>query len=234
MSVKLNMSDSDSGTESSEFDDHEDSTSLPDEPDSKISIKLPRISRAEGFNRPLATINNDDNPDSHCIQLDKLIKIEMNKHLGDVKVNEKENLNVELKKAAQYLITRKLPAKKEIPLTPQIRQTSLYHPCYITDNVVQVMGFLSLIEILNAKRVSKVWEIAANSILRRRTVENLAINPPSTAEAGSMMLSQMHIFLPRLRCLTLDAYHFKHLKGLVLSYICECRNLVYLRIGNLA
>jgi hypothetical protein len=231
-SMKLsNMYDSDTG---SSDDDNEDSTSEPYSTDHKISITLPSIYRKEPVNRPLATITNYENPDARCIQLDKLIKIETNKHIGDVFMSDKEKLHAaELKKATQYLITRKVTQQVEIPLTPHFCQTGVYHPCYIGDIVGQVMSFLSLMEIMKAKRVAKVWEIAANSTLRRRTVENLTINPPSTAEAGSMMLSQVHIFLPRLQCLTLNINHFKHLKGLVLSYVCECKNLVFLRVENL-
>jgi len=95
------------------------------------------------------------------------------------------------------------------------------------------MSFLSLVEIMKTKRVSKIWELAANSTLRRRKGDNLTLNPPSTAEAGSMMLCQVHILLPRLECLTLSIKHFKHLKGLVLSYICDCQNLVFLRLEDL-
>jgi len=232
-SVWLNsMDDTDSGTESSDYF-NEESTSESITPDYKMSIKLPTITRKEPANRPLATIHDDDyNPG---IQLDELIKIETTKHLGWVLMHDKEKLHAaELKKATKYLIARKLTHKKEIPLTPHSLQTSVYHPCYVADNVGQVMSFLSLIDIMKAKRVSKVWEIAANSTLRRRIVDNLTINPPMTAEAGSMMLSQLHIFLPTLQCLTLNIFHFKHLKGLVFSYICECKNLVFLRIENLA
>merc|ERR1719317_947986 len=226
-----NMHDSDTG---SSDDDNEDSTSEPYTADHKISITLPSIYRKEPVNRPLATITNYENPDARCIQLDKLIKIETNKHLGDVLMTDKEKLHAaELKKATQYLITRKVTKKVEIPLTPLFRQTSVYHPCYIGDVVGQVMSFLSLMEIMKAKRVAKLWEIAANSTLRRRSAENLNTNPPSTAETGSMMLSQLHIFLPRLKCLTLNINHFKHLKGLVLSYVCECKNLGFLRVENL-
>jgi len=236
-SVKLsNMNDSDSGTGSSDYEeDHEESSSQPCTPEHKISIKLPTICRKERVNRPLATTTNEETPDARCIQLDKLIKIETNKHLGEVLMSDKEILHAaEVKKATQYLITRKVTHKKEIPVTPHFRQTNVYHPCYIADTVGKVMGFLSLIEIVKAKRVSKVWEIAANSTLRRRTVDNLNINPPRSAEAGSMMLSQLHIFLPRLQCLTISIKNFKHLKGLVLSYICECKNLVFLRVENFA
>jgi len=128
-SVKLsNMNDSDSGTGSSDYeDDNQESTSESTTPDHKISIKLPTITRKEPANRPLATINDDDyNPDARCIQLDELIKIETTKHLGEVFMHDKENLHAaELKKATKYLITRKLTHKKEIPLTPHFRQTSV-------------------------------------------------------------------------------------------------------------
>jgi len=236
-SVKLsNMNDSDSGTGSSDFEeDLEESSSPPCSPDHKISIKLPTICRKERVNRPLATITNEETPDARCIQLDKLIKIETNKHLGEVLVSDKEILQAaEIKKATQYLITTKVTHKKEIPVTPHFRQTNVYHPCFIADTVGKVMSFLSLIEIIKAKRVSKVWEIAANSTLRRRTVDNLNISPPKSAESGSMMMSQLHVFLPRLQCLTISIKNFKHLKGLVLSYICECKNLVFLRVENFA
>jgi len=236
-SVKLsNMNDSDSGTGSSDYDgnDREDSTSQQSSIEHTISIKIPQNSCTEPISCTFATFTNDSSPDACCIQLNKLIKIDTNKHLGEVAMYEKENLHAaELKKVTQYVISKKLSHKKDIPLTPHFRQTSVYHPCYIADNLGQIMSFLSLVEIMKTKRVSKTWEIAANSTLRRRTGDNLTLNPPSTAEAGSMMLSQVHILLPRLECLTISIKHFKHLKGLVLSYICDCENLVFLRVESL-
>jgi hypothetical protein len=47
------------------------------------------------------------------------------------------------------------------------------------------------------------------------------------------MLSQIHIFLPKLLCLTLSINHFIHLKVLVMSYFCESENVVFLMIENL-
>jgi len=236
-SVKLsNMNDSDSGTGSSDYydgNDSEDSTSQQSPIEHTVSIKIPKISPTEPINRPLVTVTNDSSPDERCIQFDKL-NIVTKKYLVEIAKYEKENLHAaELKKVTRYVISKKLSHKKNIPLTPYFRQTNVHHPCYIADTLGKIMSFLSLVEIMKTKRVSKIWELAANSTLRRRKGDNLTLNPPSTAEAGSMMLCQVHILLPRLECLTLSIKHFKHLKGLVLSYICDCQNLVFLRLEDL-
>jgi len=234
MSVKVNsMNDRDIGIGSSGHEDNcKNNSSQPGASGHKSYIKLPKTNCRKCVTCPLVTIYVKDNPDSCCSQLKNIIKMKISSRLGDGVINEKDK-HAEHKKVAQYLITKKTPPKIDIPLTPHTRWTSKHHPCYIKDNVEQVMSFLSLIEILNAKRVSTLWQIAANATLGRRTVVDLTKHPLPTAEARSMMLRQIHVYLPKLLSLTLNANHFKHVKGLVFTYICECKNLIFLRVEKL-
>jgi len=140
---------------------------------------------------------------------------------------------VEHKKATQWVKTKKFHLQEKVSSNLHYQSRNSRNPCHISDNVGQIMSFLSLVEVLKAKRVSKVWAVAADITLKRRTAENLTTYPPLTAAVGSMLLSQLHVLLPKLRCLTISINHYQHLKGLVLSYICECKNLVFLRVENL-
>jgi len=162
------------------------------------------------------------------------IQMEADKHFGEVPLYKKcKKTASEYEKSTQYVETKEfhLPEKKGLNSRCQIRQSC--NPCYISDNVGQIMSFLSLVEVLKAKRVSRLWAVSADMTLKQRTAENLTTYPPLTAAVGSMLLSQLHVLLPRLQCLTISINHYQHLKGLVLSYICECKNLVFLRVENL-
>jgi len=96
------------------------------------------------------------------------------------------------------------------------------------------MSFLSLIEIIKTKRVSKVWEAAAKRTLGRRTIDNLCTMPLLTANAGTLLLTKMHTLAPRLQCLTINCGQLNHLKGVVLPCVLKCQNLVFLRLENFA
>jgi len=167
----------------------------------------------------------------------QLAKMGTDRCSRDVAISQKcmsERLrSVEHKKATQYAKTRKFHQHEKINPNLIFLKRNTHNPCYISDTVGQIMSFLSLVEVLKAKRVSRVWKIEADITLKKRTNENMAINPPFTAAVGSMLLNQLHILLPRLLCLTISINHYGHLKGLVLSYICECKNLVFLRVENL-
>merc|ERR1719397_948828 len=92
---------------------------------------------------------------------------------------------------------------------------------------------MPLIEIIKAKRVSKVWEEAANSTLRRRAVDNLSRALPLTPGVEAILLSKVHKLLPKLRSLTVNFAHLGQMKGAALSHILKCENLIFLRLEEL-
>jgi len=162
------------------------------------------------------------------------IQMEADKHFGEVALYKKCKKNAsEYEKANQYVKTKEFHLQENKGLNSRYQTRHSCNPCYISDNVGQIMSFFSLVEVLKAKRVSRLWAVSADITLKQRTAENLTTYPPLTAAVGSMLLSQLHVLLPRLQCLTISINHYQHLKGLVLSYICECKNLVFLRVENL-
>jgi hypothetical protein len=105
------------------------------------------------------------------------------------------------------------------------------------DNIRTMMGFLGVLELVRVKRVSKIWKTAAGSVLNKRTLDNITINPPSTAVMGGTFIRQLTRILPRLQTLILSLDDFKDMSGpvprFVLSHICECQDLVFLRIERI-
>jgi len=194
--------------------------------------------------RPSATRNKATTPSTRCIQLDNLVRLETEKHqhLQDFTTDSEGNdtdgppTSIKICKAKlQELVTRRYNnRRREIPQTPLWRDLSAHHPCYILDNIRTVMDFLSVLEVTRLKRVSKIWKIAARSVLNKRKSDNLTINPPSTAKMGGTLIRKLTLILPRLQTLILSLNDFKDMTGpmplFVLSHICECQDLVFLRI----
>jgi len=164
-------------------------------------------------------------------------EMENNRCLNEVTISKKcrneKLLLVDNKKATRNVKTRRFHQQEKVCSNLISRKQNTLNPCCISDTVGQIMTFLSLLEVLKVKRVSKGWTIAADRTLKQRTIENLTVNAPFSAASGSMLLNQLHMLLPRLQCLTISIDNYRHLKGLVLSYICECKNLVFLRVENL-
>merc|ERR1719192_2765245 len=90
-------------------------------------------------------------------------KMETDRYSRDVAISKKcksERLrSVEHKKATQYAKTRKFHQQEKINSNLMVLNRKTHNPCYISDNVGQILSFLSLVEVLKAKRVSRVWKI---------------------------------------------------------------------------
>lgn len=231
-SVTLSNTNKDAqGTKSSCHDVQEDNKNLP-LPDRKNSTKVP-ISQNECSSHPFETISEKEPYEVSLCQPNRRINFSSNKQLSFVVTNENENLEkAEPNEVIEWAGRRIFEHENQIHKSSHKRKTSTYHPCYITDNVETIMSFLSLIEIIKTKRVSRIWKVAASSTLRRRKIDNLCTTPLLTANAGTQLLSKVHTLLPRLQCLTINCGRLSHLKGVVLSYILKCQNLVFLRLEN--
>jgi len=162
-------------------------------------------------------------------QPNKQTDFSCNKH-SDFVTNKIENL----RKAEPKDVTEKFGTKIRKTESSQKRKTNTYHPCYITANVEQIMSFLSLIEVIKTKRVSKIWQVAANGTLKRRTKDNLSTAPLLNANAGTLLFSKINALLPRVQSLTINCSHIRYLKSIFLPSLLKCQNLVFLRLENLA
>jgi len=240
--------DQDTDSESSEVEFEKQRVRRPKSPRKNLSIIIPS-GRADNnvqlkCTRPSATTNMATTPSTRCIQLDNLVRLETEKHqhmqelTTDSECNETDgpptSIKISKAKLQEFVTRRYNNRRREIPQTPLWTDLSVHHPCYIMDNIRTVMGFLSVLELIRVKRVSKIWKIAARSVLNKRTSDNITINPPSTAKMGGTLIRQFTIILPRLQSLTLSLDDFKDMTGpmplFVLSHICECQDLVFLRI----
>lgn len=124
--------------------------------DEKILTMLTQISNVERVNLPIFTITNIKTIKDPCVQLNWRIKHETKEQLGLALMGENGNTHNKLEKVSHWIETKNMKQKKEIPAFAITRKTSIYHPCYITDNVEQVMSYMSVIEIIKAQRVSKL------------------------------------------------------------------------------
>jgi hypothetical protein len=239
--------DWDTDSESSEVEFEKHRVRRQKAPRKNLSIIIPS-GRADNnkCTRPSATTNMATTPSTRCIQLDNLVRLETEKHqhvqvlVTDSEGNETDrpptSIKISKAKLQEFVTRRYNNRRREIPQTPMWKDLSVHHPCYIMDNIRTVMGFLSVLELIRLKRVSKVWKIAVRSVLNKRTSYNITINPPSTAKMGGTLIRKLTFILPRLQTLSLSLKDFKDMAGpmplFILSHICECQDLVFLRIES--
>jgi len=227
-----NSANSDEGTASS-YNIKDDSTSLAHTAN-KILIDLKNINQMECGRLSSLKINNTEIPDDKCVMLDLHIKASTKELVGWASGRQNEEIqNTKLEKVSDLSEVKNPKRAKLVAVFRNRIKTSVYHPCYIADNVEQVMSYMPLIEIIKAKRVSKVWEEAANSTLRRRAVDNLSRALPLTPGVEAILLSKVHKLLPKLRSLTVNFAHLGQMKGAALSHILKCENLIFLRLEEL-
>jgi len=202
-------------------------------PDRKISTKVP-INSQKCSNHQCGTTSEKEPYELSFCQPNRRFDFLSSKQLSFVVTNENENLEkAKPNEVIEWPGKTIVEHENSIPKSSHKWMTRTYHPCYITDNVEQIMSFLSLIEIIKTKRVSRMWKVAASSTLKRRTVGNLCTTPLLTANAGTLLLSKVPTLLPRLQCLTINCGHLNNLMG-ILPYIFQCQNLVFLRLENFA
>jgi len=246
--LKSQKLDQDSDSESSEVEVEKLRVRRRASPRKNLSIIIPSgTPEKKGKSkciRPSATRNTATTPSTRCIQLDNLVRLETEKHQhvqelttdseGQETDGPPSSIIIHKAKLQEYVIRRYNNHRREIPQTPLQKDLSIHHPCYILDNIRMVMSFLSVLELIRLKRVAKIWKIAARSVLNKRTSDNITINPPSTAKMGGTFIRQLTLILPRLQRLTLSLSDFSNMTGpmplFVLSHICECQDLVFLRI----
>jgi len=226
-----NSAFSDQGTAAA-YSNKDDSTSLAYTANT-ILIEFENKNQMECGSRSSSKINNTKISDDNCVMLNWHIKARskeqvcwslgrQHEEIQDTKLEEVLDLSGESPKRARL-----------VTVFRNRSMTSVYHPCYIADNVEQVMSYMPLIDIIKAKRVSKVWQDAATSTLRRRAVDNLGRAPPLTPGVEAMLLSKVHKLLPRLRSLTINFAHLGQMKGAAFFHILKCKNLVFLRLEDL-
>jgi len=191
--------------------------------------------------RPSATRSMATTPNTSCIHLDNLVRLETAKHYhvhdaaseGVLNNGPHSSIKIRKSKLQEFVIRRYYSRLREIPRTPPQKNPSIHHPCYILDNIRTVLSFLSVLEVIRLKRISKTWKLASCSVLKMRNSDNITLSP-STAKMGGTLIQQLTLILPRLQHLTLSLNDFKDDKGpmplFVLSCICACQDLTFLRL----
>jgi len=233
ISVSRNNSANDDLGTASSYSVKDDSSSLANTAN-KIFVDFENINQMICGSRSSSKINNTKISDDHCLMLDWHINARSKEQVGQSLGRQHEEVQNTKREEVWDLSEVKNPKRAKLVTVFRNRsKTSVYHPCYIADNVEQVMSYMPLIEIIKAKRVSKVWQDAANSTLRRREVDNLSRAPPLTPGVEAMLLSKVHKLLPRLRSLTINFAHLGQMKGAALSHILKCENLIFLRLEDL-
>jgi len=191
-----------------------------------------------------ATGDRDNTPVISSMQLDNLAWLETvkNDHEQDVTTNSAGDLNdgpTWSKKLSplklQKFVIRRYKNRRRVTTQnlPQL-DLSIHHPCSIVDNIGTFMSFLSVLDLVRMKRVCKTWKLTVCSVLKKRYSENITVSPPSTPKMGGTLIWQLTLILPRLQQLTLSLNDFKDITGpipvFVLSHICRCQDLAFLRI----
>jgi len=229
--LKSQKLDQDSESESSEVEQEKQCTLRGTSQRKNLSILIPTVipenKRKPKCIHPSTTTNKATLPSDRCIQVDNLVRLETEKQPPSSRIIPKEGI-------LECAIKKHNIRRSKIPQTPLQQDCSIHHPCYILDNIRIVMSFLSVLEVKRSERVSKMWKIAARSVLNNRTSDDITINPPSTPKMGGRLIQQLEFILPRLQRLTLSLSDFKNIEGpmpfFILKHICDCQDLVFLRI----
>lgn len=211
-------------------------------PQLSISIKN---KAGRGAHRPQAT-QNCVTPGASCTQLDRLVRMETAKFKSTLKLqgiteagkDEGQKKTPRLSNAKLQVVTRKfLKAQRVYPPTPRPQDILKYDPCYIVDTVKSILIFLPMLDVVRLRLVSKTWDIAGKSTLRRRLFEDAAVSTITSAKAAGVFLSKLNSTLPCLQVLNLDWNGFRQMHGprevFFWSHLCECRQLEVVTVTNM-
>jgi len=214
----------------------------------KLSISI-KSKTGRTAPRPLAT-QNCVTPGASCTQLDRLVRMETAKFKSTLKLQgiteagafeakeEQKKTTPRLSNAKLEVVTRKfVKAPRVYPPTPRPQDILKYDPCYIVDTVKSILIFLPMIDVVRLRLVSKTWDIAGKSTLRRRVLEDGTLNTISSPKAAGIFLSKLNSTLPCLQVLNLDWDGFRQMHGprevFFWSHLCECRQLEVVTVKNM-